>query len=385
MYHKQDIPDDLQRFFVSAEIGKEATPAEFVATMVEVFREVRRVLRNDATLWLNLGDSYASNWPCSRRNVVGNGSLASGKRADRAPRMSDGLKEKDMIGIPWRVAFALQADGWYLRSDICWSKANPMPESVTDRPTSSHEHIFLLTKNARYFYDAEAIRMPLKESSQVRLAQDIKGQAGSTRANGGTKSNGNMKAVGGKQRGHVRRHDGFSDRWDAMPKEEQQASGANARDVWTMATMPYKGSHYATFPPELPRRCIAAGTSARGCCEACGAPWTRILEQGEARKVRWAPGPDKHTIAVGGKGATSAMHTGIIHDKITTGWQPSCKCDAAVIPCTVLDPFVGSGTTLAVAMEMGRASIGIDLDPMNETLMRRRIEAVTLPMVELLA
>lgn len=133
----------LRGYGVADQIGLESTPEIYAGKMVEVFREVRRVLKKDGTLWLNLGDTYASSWPCSRRNIIGNGSLGNGKRENRPPRLGDGLKDKDLIGIPWRIAFALQADGWYLRSDIIWSKPNPMPESVTDRPTKAHEYIFL--------------------------------------------------------------------------------------------------------------------------------------------------------------------------------------------------------------------------------------------------
>jgi DNA modification methylase len=224
----------LRNYGVEGQIGLEETPDAYVAEMVAVFREVRRVLKDDGTLWLNLGDSYVSNGRC-------------------------GIKPKDLIGIPWMVAFALRADGWYLRKDIIWSKPNPMPESVTDRPTSSHEHVFLLSKAARYYYDADAIRQPLAESSVQRFAQDIEAQAGSERAHGGEKI---MKAVckGDKQRGHSRRHDGFNDRWDSVTKAEQMACGSNARDVWTIATQPFSGAHFATMPPELAERCIKAGT-----------------------------------------------------------------------------------------------------------------------------
>jgi DNA modification methylase len=224
----------LRNYGVEGQIGLEETPDAYVAEMVAVFREVRRVLKDDGTLWLNLGDSYVSNGRC-------------------------GIKPKDLIGIPWMVAFALRADGWYLRKDIIWSKPNPMPESVTDRPTSSHEHVFLLSKAARYYYDADAIRQPLAESSVQRFAQDIEAQAGSERAHGGEKI---MKAVckGDKQRGHSRRRDGFNDRWDSVTKAEQMACGSNARDVWTIATQPFSGAHFATMPPELAERCIKAGT-----------------------------------------------------------------------------------------------------------------------------
>jgi DNA modification methylase len=224
----------LRNYGVEGQIGLEETPDAYVAEMVAVFREVRRVLKDDGTLWLNLGDSYVSNGRC-------------------------GIKPKDLIGIPWMVAFALRADGWYLRKDIIWSKPNPMPESVTDRPTSSHEYVFLLSKAARYYYDADAIRQPLAESSVQRFAQDIEAQAGSERAHGGEKI---MKAVckGDKQRGHSRRHDGFNDRCDSVTKAEQMACGSNARDVWTIATQPFSGAHFATMPPELAERCIKAGT-----------------------------------------------------------------------------------------------------------------------------
>lgn len=172
-------------------------------------------------------------------------------------------KPKDLIGLPWMLAFALRADGWWLRSDVIWAKPNCMPESVADRPTRSHEYVFLLTKSARYWYDADAIRTNLAESSVDRLPQDVDSQAGSARSNGGAKTNGRMKAVE-KQRGHSRRHGGFNDRWDAMPKDEQMAMGANARDVWTIAPAQFGGDHFATMPLELAEKCIKAGCPAGG-------------------------------------------------------------------------------------------------------------------------
>jgi DNA modification methylase len=243
------------------QIGLEETPDAYVARLVDVFREVRRVLRDDGTLWLNIGDSYAragGEGGCGPNAQVGNTKSGEQRRNLVPP---SGCKAKDLLGIPWMVAFALRADGWFLRSDIIWHKPNPMPESVRDRPTSAHEHVFLLTKRGAYFYDAEAIRQPLADASYVRLAQDVESQAGSARANGGAKTNGPMKAVGGdKQRGHSRRHVGFNDRWDAMSKAEQQAGGANARNVWTIATQPYSGAHFATMPPALAERSIKAGS-----------------------------------------------------------------------------------------------------------------------------
>jgi len=214
----------------AAEIGREETLSEYVATLVDVFGMVREILADDGLLWLNLGDSFGAG--------------------------------KQLLGVPWKVAFALQDAGWILRSDIVWAKPSCMPESVQDRCTRSHEFIFMLAKQEKYFYDAAAIRTPTKLSSLDRLAQDIDGQHGRDRANGGAKSNGTMKAVGrDKQRGHSRRHDGFNDRWDAMTKEEQQAAGANKRDVWTVATgCGYAGAHFAVYPPELIEPCILAGS-----------------------------------------------------------------------------------------------------------------------------
>ncbi len=276
------------------QIGLEATPDAYVSELVAVFAEVKRVLRDDGTLWLNLGDSYAGS---------GKGQTATGANdpknnktrgmvVDTHKPSNWNLKAKDLIGIPWRVAFALQADGWYLRQDIIWSKPNPMPESVQDRCTKAHEYIFMLSKSPRYFYDIEAIKEPMSMSSMERLSQDVEGQTGSDRVP--FKTNGNMKAVGkigkhgstlqggghgrhylgdaipekerreDKQRGHGRRHAGFNDRWDAMSKEEQGSGKRNKRSVWTVATKPFKEAHFATFPPDLIEPCILAGCPAGG-------------------------------------------------------------------------------------------------------------------------
>jgi len=239
----------LRDYGVDGQIGLEETPAAFVAQLVEVFREVRRVLKNDGVLWVNLGDSYAGSWGAQGR-----------ERAGSIPKDST-LKPKDLMGIPWRVAFALQDDGWWLRQDCIWNKPNAMPESVNDRCTKSHEYIFMFSKSSRYFYDQEAIKEPMSLSSVERLSQPtLKDQAGSDRVPG--KTNGTMKAVGkiDKQRGHSRRHAGFNDRWDAMEREQQCTGMRNKRSVWTIATQPFTEAHFATFPPELPEICIKAGS-----------------------------------------------------------------------------------------------------------------------------
>lgn len=230
----------LRDYGMDGQIGLEGTPDAFVARLVEVFREVRRVLRDDGTLWLNLGDSYASSPPGnktkgvsgkSRLNGVNGASgkyretLDAGHATKRDTSKLPGIKPKDLIGIPWRVAFALQADGWYLRQDIIWHKPNPMPESVTDRCTKAHEYIFLLSKGPRYYFDHEAIKEPMAASSLPRLKQNIADQVGTTRANGETR---------------------------------------NRRSVWTVTTKPFKGAHFATFPPDLIEPCVLAGSPPGG-------------------------------------------------------------------------------------------------------------------------
>lgn len=240
----------LRDYGVAGQLGLERTPDEYVARMVAVFREVKRVLRDDGTLWLNLGDSYASIGGGKDGGYDG-GILASAGREDEAgTRLRQrvggrfGLKAKDLVGIPWRVAFALQADGWYLRSDIIWAKPNPMPESVTDRPTKAHEYLFLLAKSPTYYYDAAAIAEPAvydaptgTESDSAKRYETLSG-----RGDSGRKSNG----AGYYRSGNA---------WDPARR--------NRRSVWTVATQPFREAHFATFPPKLIEPCILAG-SARG-------------------------------------------------------------------------------------------------------------------------
>ena len=239
----------LRDYGVDGQIGLEATPEAYVETLVAVFREVRRVLRDDGTVWLNLGDTYAggggfspdapSNRAGSKQTTIGGDSKTKGKP------VPCGLKPKDLIGIPWRVAFALQADGWYLRSDIIWAKGvsfcpsyagSVMPESCTDRPTSAYEHVFLLTKQARYYYDAEAVR--------EQWADDRAG------APGGTKER--SRNVGGRTDGYTRP----GQDWTAP----EGRSGRNLRNVWAINPQPYREAHFATFPTALVEPCIKAGS-----------------------------------------------------------------------------------------------------------------------------
>lgn len=231
----------LRDYGVDGQIGLEPTPDEFVAALVEVFREVRRVLRDDGTLWLNLGDSYArtggTDRKVSKTARVGSTRNTLGQMKDRTQVAPQGLKDKDLIGIPWRVAFALQADGWYLRQDIIWHKPNPMPESVRDRCTKAHEYIFLLSKSPRYYFDADAIKEPAVSGATGRAASFKRG--GSKRA----------QPIPGQAYGTHR-----PDRDDVAYNETR-----NRRSVWTVSTKPFKGAHFATFPPDLIEPCVLAG------------------------------------------------------------------------------------------------------------------------------
>lgn len=335
----------LRDYGVPGQIGLEDTPQEYVARLVEVFREVRRVLRDDGTVFLNLGDSYAANRSyqvCDNKHVdVGN---------NHGSHVPSGLKPKDMMGIPWRVAFALQDDGWWLRSDIIWSKANPMPESVADRPTKSHEYIFLLTKSARYYWDQEAV----KEESVMRP------------------QNRNTNGRGEKDEGYAdhRKAPGMTD-----------PSGRNIRTVWNIPTEPYSEAHFATFPTEIPRRCIKAGTSEKGCCPSCGAPLRRVVDAKRVMRHELSDDdpnyrPGRYTVKANGKDDYAKGGGQAFRQSTTLGWQPTCTCNASdPVPCVVLDPFGGSGTTAAVAMELGQDAILCELNPEYVPLAINRIEA----------
>jgi DNA modification methylase len=230
----------LRDYGNAGQYGLEKTPDEYVGKMVEVFREVRRVLAADGTLWLNVGDSYAANRSYQVASTKGGAKHSTAQDALAGSIVPDGLKPKDLVGIPWRLAFALQADGWWLRSDIIWSKPNPMPESVTDRPTKAHEYVFLLAKAEKYYYDADAI------------AEESVGTWNSARSSlaaNGVKNVALYKSGQRRTAGADTHH------------EDVDRTGRNARTVWNIATLPYAGAHFATFPPELARRCILAGSA----------------------------------------------------------------------------------------------------------------------------
>lgn len=250
----------LRDYGVDGQMGLEATPDEFVAGMVAVFRECRRVLRDDGTCWINIGDSYSGGGrggnPVTskhKKQATKAGSI-SVRDIKRSP-----FKDKDLIGIPWMLAFALRADGWYLRQDIIWSKPNPMPESVRDRCTKAHEYLFLLSKASRYYFDAKAIAEPITESTKARLAQSgLSQQAGSDRVPG--KTNGRMKAVPPRFGGSKYGDNPDNPDHRSCGNEYVDSNGSrNKRSVWTIATQPFKEAHFATFPPALVEPCIKAG------------------------------------------------------------------------------------------------------------------------------
>ncbi|WMW72963.1 DNA-methyltransferase [Acinetobacter bereziniae] len=306
----------LRDYGVEGQLGLEPTVDEYVQNMVEVFRLVRELLHDDGTLWLNLGDSYAGSGRGMTRSGLNDGKnpKTKGLILPKQSAAQSNLKPKDLIGIPWRVAFALQADGWYLRQDIIWHKPNPMPESITDRCTKAHEYIFLFSKSRKYYFDYQAIKEPVAVSSLKRLSQDIDNQIGSDRVP--NKTNGPMKAVISRSsRDNFRRAD--SKRAAVHPKQSMGTHRAeradseydlltrNKRSVWKVSTKPYKGAHFATFPLDLIEPCVKAGYR---------------------------------------------------------------------LDDVVFDPFMGSGTTAAAALKHGRYYLGCELNPDYENLQTERLK-----------
>lgn len=248
----------LRDYGIAGQIGLETSPTEYLDRMVAVFAEVRRVLKSDGTCWVNMGDTY--NGSGTSGGDLDNGTFVFRGKIDSGKVSFPGLKKKDLCGMPWCLAFALQASGWWLRADIIWHKTNCLPESVSDRPTKSHEYIFLLSKSQKYFYDAEAILEPCSPNTNMRVSQNVARQVGSERANGGRKTNGNMKAVvrGANPKAKLnafgsRQNESFSSTI-CLPVHQR-----NKRSVWTVPAAGYKGAHFATFPPDLIKPCILAG------------------------------------------------------------------------------------------------------------------------------
>ncbi len=510
----------LRDYGVEGQLGLEKTPEEYVENMVEVFRGVKRVLRDDGTLWLNMGDCYAGPPKGSMKGQDKSG-LTSTRTQESAPcgvhKRGTGLKPKDLVGMPWMLAKALQApyytgqirdiqdriwlaamidtegclfihkrkvgqsngqgykrkhdsygaglevsntseaivqrcmaitgigsictqspdqnprrqqmlyrwnlrsnvcrevvrevyphlvakkhearlllscpssgedaaaahvslkalhnggtatidwpppdsmyeQGWYLRADIVWKKPNPMPESIRDRPTKSHEYMFLLTKRGRYYYDQEAVRepsQPFRPCGKNSRADNDRDPKHRTRK---------QDAIG------KRTHKGFNERYAENP-----VNGRNLRSVWTIATQPFPDAHFATFPEALIIPCIKAGTSERGCCPECGAGWVRVVEKSGGTIGK---GWHEHEGDSGaGQSQPKDFPSKSDYKRETTGWKPGCDHDATPVPCTVLDPFLGSGTTALVAARLGRDCIGIELSPDYTKIAQKRLDEVAL-------
>ena len=419
-----------------SEIGNEPTLEEHIEKLVAVFREVRRVLRADGVCWINYGDAYAGSWGAqSRGEPPGDRSKLSGGQIHAAPKgthtgslkRTPGAKQKDLLLIPFRLALALQADGWWIRSRLPWIKPNGMPSSVEDRPGTSVEEIFMLTKSARYFYDGEAIKQIAKYPAGPNAPDKVKSPQGQ----GFARRNKNESTEGHMPEASARTRAGFNDRWKAkvgadrkdLPGPTYQrhqtsieggqslqgapdgtrafrqgdvffsavgdvrgvvANGDGEILALHVATQPYTEAHFATFPPKLIEPLILAGTSAKGCCSECGAPWERIVEKTfvpqpdvSAEKGKRGAGNQKPMDETDGRdgfprGTTSAR---------TTGWKPTCECfiddkgaiPPDVVPCTVLDPFMGAGTTAMVADRLNRNAIGFELSDEHTERAQRRV------------
>ena len=376
---------------VDKQIGLEESLGEYIQSLVNVFREVNRVLRPDGTLWLNLGDSYAGSGKGRNANGVANvdpnskQATSQGTIEGHLTKSNTQLAPKNLMGVPWRVAFALQDDGWILRSEVIWHKPNPMPSPVKDRPTSSHEHIFLFAKSSKYYYDSDAIREPVK-SDTPQAKRDIKRmQEGRKEFDGERKKHQDSKQQNSFIAGNP-------------------AKGRNKRDVWSITTKPFKGAHFAVYPPDLIEPCILASTSEKGACVDCGTPWTRVTERVRIKRNELDPSdpryrPNTYDGAyekINGRG--DAGYTQITEK----GWQPGCECRGKLVrkevsvngknkkqtvyeseipldehpikPCVVLDPFGGSGTTAAVANAFRRDAILCELNPEYAKIIPTRIE-----------
>jgi len=347
----------LRDYSVDGQLGLEKTSEEYIEKIVAGFREIRRILRPDGTVWLNLGDSYVSGkgrYSSNAQTISGHSRHEPGQGQRPDQKNHAYLKDKDLAGIPWRVALALQADGWWLRSDIIWAKPNPMPESVTDRPTKSHEYIFLLTKSAKYHYDQEAVREPLKEESKRRAMR------GNSKNNKYAKDQHLPKGVHANTMSQPRDYRGYGNMDEIIKNGETplNPSGRNLRSVWTIPTQPCSFAHFATFPEEIPNKCILAGTSPKA-CGICGAPYKRTVEKRIADKTSPRPfsksGNEKNRNDVGR----------IYKETVTKtiGFRPTCKHNDDTGKCIVLDPFCGTNTVGYRAQEMGHNWVGIELNP----------------------
>jgi len=370
-------------------LGLEPTLDLYIEHLVTIFREAHRVLKDEGVMWLNMGDAYYGGGRAGSNPEYYGKHKMFGKTGwnpgifGRPTAIPPGFKPKDMVGQPWRLAFALQADGWYLRSDIIWAKPNPMPESVSGtgyyrhkvrqiidgkkewvecpgcekcnphdgyvlrwnagRPTKSHEYIFLLSKSAKYYYDAEAIKETSSENTHSP----------------GTNSCPKQENVPGGQ--GIRANSTF-------PTPHRPPT-RNKRTVWTIATQPFPEAHFATFPEKLIEPCIRAGTSEKGYCSECGKPWVRVIDKED---------PPRRNVDGNYPGNQTINTRKYVHDatgpqSMTVGWQPSCSCGADIVPGLVCDPFGGSGTVALESKKLGRDYLIIELSPEYVDMANKRV------------
>jgi DNA modification methylase len=297
----------LRDYFANDQLGQERTPEEYVKNLVDICKEIKRVLRKDGTFWLNIGDSYNNN-SGFERTTDWKRKGRSGGSSDKKAFKHSSIKIKDLVGMPWRVAFALQNDGWFLRCDIIWQKTNPMPDGAKDRPTRGHEYIFLLTKSSKYFYD------------YYRVLEDTEEQPEQIQGFGANEQHGTYRMDQNRTFEHYGKR--------------------NKRSVWKTSVSTFKGKHFATYPFQLIEPCIMASTSDKGCCVECGTPWFRNFEKEKK---------------------PSDNQKGYTLELVDKGWEQGCECNTnEVKPCIVLDPFNGSGTTGNVAFKYDQHYIGVD-------------------------
>lgn len=362
---------------VEGQVGLEKSPEEYVAKMVEIFNEVRRILRKDGVMWLNLGNSYATNGiyietykekhPEHKDLHVQN----SQRYPDKQKGFRGGeykIKPKDLIGIPWLVAIALQREGWWLRSDCIWMKRNCMPSSVTDRPTTNHEYIFLLTKSQNYFYDHVAIQEPVKYLGRAYSKNNLDERKDAEK---------DQYAVGGKAQDVY-----YKKLRDSIEAGEEV--GKNKRTVWDVTTKGYSGAHFAVFPPDLIEPPILAGTSEKGACPKCGTPWKRIRKDVEGNVIDESPIElDDYTPDAMLKQDMAGNPTYVGFNKrwkegqlkpAKYDWVPGCSCgETTTVPCIVMDIFGGSGTTAEVALKTGRDFVLIEINPEYIEIAEKRL------------
>lgn len=330
-------------------LGLEPTVELFLDNLVAVFRDCWRVLRDDGTLWLNIGDSYAG----SGRGPTGANGIGQHERRQgfHSPVASHGVRAKSMMLIPERLLLALQADGWIVRDKVVWHKTAAMPENVRDRCSDAWEPVYQLTKRGRYFADMEAVKQPPSAST---AAHAYLGQRPLTPKQAGFQAN------------------GFHQASESLSVYDR--ASVNLRNVWSLGPEPLRDiDHYAAFPTELPRRCIKMGTSEYGVCPMCGAPWVRITHN---KTLPSRGGGAKRAVTPGAETSPkSIFQTKVVKTSQTLAWQPSCQCDAGdPVPATVLDPFGGVMTTALVANQLGRDSISIELGPKYAAMGARRIQ-----------